>query len=313
MSAALFGTDLFGARRPPPASSVTAARFGIQPFTVLNAQAGDWQERKRAWVALGLKSEEGRDDALTFPRMRETRPGRAKAGQIDTTLPATSIFDPVLAEMLVRWYAPAAGQVIDPFAGGSVRGIVSGALGRPYWGCDLRAEQVDANRAQAAAIPVPAPPVWVTGDARDALAGAPDADFMLTCPPYGDLERYSNDPADLSAMTWPDFLEAYRAIIAAAWARLRPDRFAAIVVGEIRCPRGLYRNFVGETIRAFTDAGAGYYNELVLQTVIGSAAARVKRLFCASRKNVKIHQNVLVFVKGDPRRATAACGDVDPG
>jgi hypothetical protein len=306
VSAALFGTDLFGARRPPPASSVTAARFGIPPFTVLNAAAADWQERKRAWVALGLKSEEGRGDRLTFGAMDNLAASTAE-------MPSTSIFDPVLAEMLVRWYAPPAGQVIDPFAGGSVRGIVSGALGRPYWGCDLRAEQVDANRAQAAAIPVPAPPVWVTGDARDALPGAPDADFMLTCPPYGDLERYSDDPADLSAMTWPDFLEAYRAIIAAAWARLRTDRFAAIVVGEIRCPRGLYRNFVGETIRAFTDAGAGYYNEIILQTPIGSGAARMNKQFTASRKNVKIHQNVLVFVKGDPRRATAACGDVDPG
>jgi hypothetical protein len=307
VSAALFGTDLFGARRPPPASSVTAARFGVPPFTVLNAQAGDWQERKRAWVALGLKSDIGREaNLLEYGDL-------SCLSKSQQAMSKTSIFDPVLAEMLVRWYAPPAGQVIDPFAGGSVRGIVSGALGRPYWGCDLRAEQVDANRAQAAAIPVPAPPVWVTGDARDALAGAPDADFMLTCPPYGDLERYSDDPADLSAMTWPDFLEAYRAIIAAAWARLRPDRFAAIVVGEIRCPRGLYRNFLGETVRAFMDAGAGYYNDLILQTMIGPAGALVRRQFTASRKNVKTHQNVLVFVKGDPRRATAACGDVDPG
>lgn len=304
MSAGLFGTDLFGARRPPPASSVTAGRFGIPPFTVLNAAASDWQERKRAWVALGLKSEVGRDQGALG----------LSGGMLDETgMAHISIFDPVLAEMLVRWYAPPGGQVIDPFAGGSVRGIVSGALGRPYWGCDLRAEQVDANRAQAATIPVPATPTWVTGDARDVLAGAPDADFMLTCPPYGDLERYSDDPEDLSAMTWPDFLGAYREIIAAAWARLRPDRFAAIVVGEIRCPRGLYRNFVGETVRAFTDAGAGYYNEIILQTPIGSGAARMNKQFTASRKNVKIHQNVLVFVKGDPRRATAACGDVDPG
>lgn len=301
---ALFGTDLFGARRAPPASSVTAARFGIPPFTVLNAAASDWQESKRAWVGLGLKSEVGRDQGAL---------GLSGGMLDDTGMAHISIFDPVLAEMLVRWFAPAGGQVIDPFAGGSVRGIVCGALGRPYWGCDLRPEQVAANRAQAEAIPVPAPPVWVAADARAALAGAPAADFVLSCPPYGDLERYSDDPADLSAMTWPDFLDAYRAIIAGAVARLRPDRFAAFVVGEIRDPRGLYRNFVGETVRAFTDAGAGYYNELILQTVIGSGAARVSRQFAAGRKNVKIHQNVLVFVKGDPRRATAACGDVDPG
>jgi len=37
-----------------------AARFGIAPFTVLNAREGWWQDRKRAWIALGIQSELGR-------------------------------------------------------------------------------------------------------------------------------------------------------------------------------------------------------------------------------------------------------------
>ena len=35
-------------------------RFMIPPFTVLNAREGWWQDRKRAWLALGIKSELGR-------------------------------------------------------------------------------------------------------------------------------------------------------------------------------------------------------------------------------------------------------------
>jgi ParB-like chromosome segregation protein Spo0J len=35
-------------------------RFMIPPFTVLNAREGWWQNRKRAWLALGIKSELGR-------------------------------------------------------------------------------------------------------------------------------------------------------------------------------------------------------------------------------------------------------------
>jgi hypothetical protein len=35
-------------------------RFLIPPFSVLNAREGWWQDRKRAWLALGIKSEEGR-------------------------------------------------------------------------------------------------------------------------------------------------------------------------------------------------------------------------------------------------------------
>ena len=37
-----------------------ADRFMIPPFTVLNAREGWWQNRKKAWLALGIKSELGR-------------------------------------------------------------------------------------------------------------------------------------------------------------------------------------------------------------------------------------------------------------
>ena len=37
-----------------------ADRFLIPPFTVLNAREGWWQNRKRAWLAIGIKSELGR-------------------------------------------------------------------------------------------------------------------------------------------------------------------------------------------------------------------------------------------------------------
>ena len=35
-------------------------RFGIAPFSVLNARSGEWAERKRAWMSLGIRSELGR-------------------------------------------------------------------------------------------------------------------------------------------------------------------------------------------------------------------------------------------------------------
>src|SRR6185312_2502284 len=64
----------------------------------------------------------------------------------------TSIFDPVLCEIAYRWFCPPGGLVLDPFAGGSVRGIVAAKLGRRYLGVDLRPEQIEANRAQWAEI-----------------------------------------------------------------------------------------------------------------------------------------------------------------
>ena len=48
-------------------------------------------------------------------------------------------------------------------------------------------------------------------------------------------------------------------------------------------------------------------------TAVGSLPIRVGKQFESGRKLGKTHQNVLVFVKGDPRKATQACGPVEIG
>lgn len=157
------------------------------------------------------------------------------------------------------------------------------------------------------------PPAWLVGDSRalDTLVPTDASyDLLWTCPPYADLERYSDDPRDLSTMDYTDFLAAYRTIIAQSVARLREDRFAAIVVGDIRDGQGYYRNFISDTIAAFQETGARLYNEAILVTAVGSLPLRAGIPFTTTRKLGKTHQQVLVFVKGDPRRATEACGSV---
>jgi len=47
---------------PEAARQTLAERFGVSPFSVLNAREGGWQDRKRAWIALGIQSELGRGD-----------------------------------------------------------------------------------------------------------------------------------------------------------------------------------------------------------------------------------------------------------
>lgn len=226
--------------------------------------------------------------------------------------PGTSIFDPVLCEVAYRWFSPPDGRVLDPFAGGSVRGIVAALLGRKYTGIDLSAAQIAANEQQAETITPDARPTWHVGDSRDVAGIAPGTyDMIFSCPPYADLERYSDDPRDLSTLSYVAFLEGYRAIIAASCTMLAPDRFACFVVGDVRDPKGLYRNFVSDTIAAFHAVGLALYNEAILVTAVGSLPIRVGKQFTSGRKLGKTHQNVVIFVKGDPRRATAACGPVD--
>lgn len=313
-----YSVDLFGETPERRPRGPLASEFGIPPFSVLDARAGDWQDRKRDWLALGFRSEVGRD-------ARAYNMGLNAAADNGWTLEddagsGVSVFDALLCEACVRWYSPRGGLVLDPFAGGSVRGIMAAMVGRRYYGIELRPQQVTANREQAAAILADgsggdvtddAPVTWVVGDAAQRLADAPPADAVFTCPPYGDLERYSDDPADLSAMTWPAFADAYRRIVAAAVARLKPNSFSAWVVGNYRDQRtGVQRDLAGLTVAAHADAGAAYWNDHVLVTATGTLALRTGKQFRTSRKAGRGHQYVLVFVKGDGRAAAERCGPV---
>jgi hypothetical protein len=287
-----------------------ADKFGIAPFSVLNAREGWWQSRKRAWLALGIISEVGRD-AVCNASGSTFKGSKSASSEVLTN--QTSVFDPTLCELAYSWFSPPGGTILDPFAGGSVRGIVASRLGRQYIGVELREEQVAANRLQGDQLCQDLPPVWHTGDSRniDRICADVGADFVFSCPPYADLEVYSDDPKDLSTLKYEDFKPAYFDIIAKACARLKDNRFACFVVGDVRDKKGNYYNFVGDTVQAFQAAGLHFYNEAILVTMVGNTSLTTSRNFPIARKLGKTHQNVLVFVKGDGKRATEACGPVE--
>lgn len=317
--------DLFG-EKVVHSTGVLSKKFLVPPFSVFSARGGDWQERKRRWLSLGIQSEKGRgDNPLQFSKSAQMRPrnfartyaqdimrGEYKVGGNNGALPqddeeivsGTSVFDPVLCEIMYSWFCPKGGKIIDPFAGGSVRGVVASVLGYEYTGIDLRAEQVAANEDQSALICSKPAPSWIVGDSRQVLPSWQNTfDFAFSCPPYGDLERYSDDPRDLSTMDVGAFMVAYYEIISKTVKALRPDSFAVFVVGNYRDSDGTYVDLVGETVRAFTDAGARYHNEAVLVTSIGSLPVRVGRQFTSSKALGKTHQNILGFCKGKPKQA----------
>lgn len=279
--------------------------------------------RKEHVNGVFMKSDSGNDPAYYFKKQKaEKLAGRELTREEfqrdwyqgpDSYSSGTSIFDPVLCELSYTWFCPTGGVVLDPFAGGSVRGIVASKLGRQYVGVELREEQVSANRVQADIICDDPMPVWHTADSRniDRTCGDVEADFVFSCPPYADLEVYSDNPKDLSTLKYDDFRDAYFEIIKKSCSRLKDNRFACFVVGDVRDKKGNYRNFVGDTVEAFRAAGLNYYNEAVLVTSIGSLAIRAGRIFSSGRKLGKTHQNVLVFVKGSGKKATEACGPVE--
>ena len=276
-------------------------KFIVPPFSILDTKQGYWQDRKRKWKALGIRSEVGRN-ARCFGAL-DTYTFVENKGNKDSVLNCeTSIFDPVLCELIYKWFNIDNGVIYDSFAGGSVRGIVAEILGYKYNGIDLRQEQIDANYINANEIGVN--PNWICDDSLnvDNYIENNSVDLFFSCPPYADLEVYSDNEKDLSTMEYDKFIEVYREIIKKGCNKLKDDRFAVFVVGEVRDKKGNYYNFVGDTINAFINAGMNYYNEIILCDAIGTAPFRCGNIFNKSRKTTKVHQNVLVFYKGDPKK-----------
>jgi hypothetical protein len=100
-------------------------------------------------------------------------------------------------------------------------------------------------------------------------------------------------------MNYEDFLSAYEEIISTACRKLKQNRFAVFMVGDIRDKKGAYRGFTGHTKLFFQKSGLCLYNDMILLEQYGTAPMRAGKIFDAKRKTVKVHQNVLVFYKGD--------------
>lgn len=267
----------------------------MNPFSILDTRTKDWKARKDWWVTTyGIQSELGREDTES----------RTMFWDAPTNV---SIFDPVLCELMYEWFSPKGGMVLDPFAGGSVRGIVAEELGRKYIGIDLSESQIKANKEQSKK------PLWLCGDSDLELNKVADEshDFIFTCPPYYDLEIYTDNPSDLSNMDDDSFDEKYKSILQKSVTKLKNNRFYCIVVSEVREQSttgnykiGKYKRLVSKTIDILEEAGLSFYNDMVLFNSQHQASRVGKTYFERNRKIPSVHQNILVFVKGNPDIAT---------
>lgn len=287
--------DLFG--NPIIKDELLRDKFIEPPFSILDTKSANWQRRKKQWNRLGIKSEVGRD-AKSINGGTDIYRNISKKEGYDNKDNYVSIFDPALCEVLYHWFCPSGGMILDPFAGGSVRGIVANYLGYKYTGIDIRQEQIDSNRIQGIDIlDVANQPNWYVGDSNVVLDEiVQQYDFVFSCPPYADLEVYSDLDGDISNMNYNNFIIAYQSIIAKSCALLKPNGYACFVVGEVRDKHGNYIGFVPDTIRAFQMCGMKYYNEAILLNAVASASMRANGNM-KSQKLVKIHQNVLIFKK----------------
>jgi len=217
-------------------------------------------------------------------------------------LGGTSIFDPLVCEIIYTWFAKKGFDVLDPFCGGSVRGIVAAKLGLKYDGIDLREEQILANKEQILEICPKSELNYYIGDSLQMNDFLPQKkyDLVFSCPPYADLEVYSDLPNDISNMNYDSFLSSYKEIIRLSCEKLKENRFAVFVVSDVRCKiNGHYKPLTYDTIKAFSDCGLVLWNEIIMINEAASLPIRASRPMQTNRKVGRTHQKVLVFYKGD--------------
>ena len=303
--------------------------FIIPPFSVLDTRTGYWQQRKKLWREhIGAINGETREGITFSPEMcypqlythfgqiRDTLPVKMNFTQYLDTLPeeqleqerqknlaaGVSLFDPVLSEILCQWFTPHAHSYIcDPFAGDTQKGMVFAMLGHRFTGIELRAEQVEANRRNLEGRDLDC--TYICDDGRNIRKHieADTQDLLFSCPPYFDLEQYSDLPEDASNQrTYNAFMQILAEGFRGGWECLHNNRFAILVVGDVRnhLTQGYY-DFAGDLIRIFKSFGATLINRFVLVEQIGSSCLRARNNF-QRRKATKTHQDVLVFFKGNP-------------
>ena len=281
-------------------------RFIVPPFSVLDARKKYWTNRKKWWLSMipddatARLPVKGRDIAMNLRdkdgRLHEA--GRSDAG--------SSILDPVLAEVLLLWFCPKGGTTIDPFAGDTAFGFVSAYKGHPFTGIELLQSQVDYNQATVDKFKLPAK--YIHDDGQNILShvSPKSTDFLFSCPPYFDMTVYSNHPCDASNQkTWGRFLIILENALSAAATCLKPNRFAVIVCTELRNNKigGLYYGFLSAIQKIMINSGFVFYNDAILLQPVETAAMRVPRAM-HTRKLVKVHQNVLIFYKGNLKEIT---------
>ena len=287
--------------------------FVIPPISVFDVKSGRWKKRKKLWNSLCIESELGRDDDLIISKKKIKKSKSEWAINKDPLMVrighnTTSIFDPVLCECMYRWFTKEDDKILDCFAGGSVRGIVASKLKRNYTGIDLSKNQIEHNINQGSKICDSHIPNWICDNGLNVDKLNEKYDFLFSCPPYYNLEVYSDNEEDISTMKYDDFLSTYREIIKRSCDKLNEDSFAVFAVGEVR-ENGNYVGFVPDTIRAFEAAGLKYYNEMILLQEPVSAAMRSENQMNVSRKIAKCHQNVLMFLKGSAELAAKRLGE----
>ena len=205
-----------------------------------------------------------------------------------------SVFNPQLAQMILAAYAPMNGKIYDPFGGGGTRGYIATKMGYDYTGVEIREEEYNRVLAQMKE--------WNLNFKfilADSVKYSPNEsfDFIYTCPPYYDLEAYSDMEEDLSnAPSYMEYLNMLQKVLKNCYDVLKKDSFAVFVVGNFRNKKGELEHLNGDLITKAKEVGFKLWDELIWMGASNVALTRCGK-FEKNRKSVRMHEYIIILKK----------------
>lgn len=206
------------------------------------------------------------------------------------------VFSPSISAWILNMYAPKSGVCFDPFGGGGTRAIMAAKHGMDYSGVELRLEECVAVESRCAAANCLDKVKIVCGDSTDCSHMTDNsADFLLTCPPYWNLEQYNGGDNDLSmCRTYGEFCSGIGDVIAETKRILKPGAIAVWVVGIFRHNNELIPMHHDIT-RMHIEKGFSLREEIILAHRNNGALQRVGNFEKGNKYLIRTHEYALVF------------------
>ena len=209
-----------------------------------------------------------------------------------STLNKISIFNPYVAYLLIYKYTNKNDLIINPFAGSFSIGGIAGLLDRKYIGTELDPLQYKFNITHNNFKNV----LYYNDDGNNLYKYVKvKVDCVMTCPPYYNLEKYTDLENDLSnAGSYEEFIKKYKQILLNTNKLLKIGGKFIIIIGDVRNGRGYYP-FVTDTLKILRSE-----NHL-LQKIIYQTPTRVGAFGRNNKKEsllINNFQYIFIFEKG---------------
>jgi DNA modification methylase len=254
------------------------AKYGLIPTSILKYDMSDRsidimvEEEGRDYFAESDKSnletlkKSGNLDDKLFKRVRTSSMGCGSGG--------LSRFPQNVGRIFVKLYTEENDTVFDPFAGHNSRMQLVFEQNRNYVGRDLSHKFMEANykiremlygnRGQSKLF-VSSNTIELTeGDSRkiDNVADE-SADFIITSPPYYDIEYYGDEPEQLSeCKTYQQFLDDMQLVVNECFRILKKGKFIVFCINDFR-RNGEFISYHSDIINLFRKAGFKIWDTVI--------------------------------------------------